>query len=87
MPSAKDLFGEQLKTLRLARDLSQEKLSEMCDFHRTHVGRLERAERTVTFDAIQRLSFALQVLPRELLKNQPIPGKLLPKKRKKNKEK
>ena len=87
VPSAKALFGEQLKTLRLDRELSQEKLSEMCDFHRTHVGRLERAERTVTFDAIQRLSFALQVLPRELLRNMPIPTKLPLKKKKKNKEK
>ena len=82
MPSAKVLFGEQLRELREARKLSQEKLSEMCDFHRTHVGRLERATRTVTFDAIQRLSFALQVLPHEFLKNQPIPKKLPPKKKK-----
>jgi transcriptional regulator with XRE-family HTH domain len=82
VPSAKVLFGEQLKTLRLARKLSQEKLSEMCDFHHTHVGRLERAERTITFDAIQRLSYALQVLPHEFLKNQPIPKKLPPKRKK-----
>jgi transcriptional regulator with XRE-family HTH domain len=82
VPSAKVLFGEQLKTLREARKLSQEKLSEMCDFHRTHVHRLERGKRTVTFDAIQRLSFALQVPPHEFLKNQPIPKKLPPKKKK-----
>jgi transcriptional regulator with XRE-family HTH domain len=82
VPSAKVLFGEQLKTIRIARKLSQEKLSEMCDFHRTHVHRLERGKRTVTFDAIQRLSFALQVLPHELLRNQPIPKKLPPKKKK-----
>jgi transcriptional regulator with XRE-family HTH domain len=85
--NAKVLLGEQLKTLRTARELSQEKLSEMCDFHRTHVGRLERAERTITFDGLLRLSFALQVLPHELLKNQPIPRKLPPKKKKANREK
>lgn len=88
MPSAKDLFGEQLKTLRTARELSQEKLSEMCEFHRTHVGRLERAERTVTFDGLLRLSYALKVKPDELLKLIPVQSKLPPKKKRKaNREK
>ena len=82
MPSAKDLFGERLKELRIERHLSQEKLSEMCDFHPNHVGRLERAERTVTFEAIQRLAFALKVKPFELLTLLPIPKKLPPKKKK-----
>ena len=82
VPSAKVLFGERLKTLRLAHKLSQEKLAEMCDFHWTHINRLEHAKRTVTFDAIQRLSFALQVSPHEFLKNQPIPKKLPLKKKK-----
>ena len=82
MPSAKDLFGKRLKELRFERHLSQEKLSEMCDFNLKHVGRLERAEKNVTFEAIQRLAFALKVKPFELLTLLPIPKKLPPKKKK-----
>ena len=86
MPSAKDLFGKRLKQLRVERHLSQEKLSEMCDFNLKHVGRLERTERNITFDAIQRLAYALKVKPFELLTLLPIPKRLPPKRRKKRDE-
>lgn len=58
----------------------------MCDFHLKHVGRLERSERNITFDAIQRLSFALKVKPFELLTLMKIPKHLPLKKKKKKKE-
>jgi hypothetical protein len=32
-------------------------------FHRNHVGRIERAERTITFDGVLRLAHALNVNP------------------------
>ncbi len=82
MPSAEDLFGKQVRALRIERRLSQEKLSEMCDFHRNHVGRIERAERTITFDGVLRLAYALDVEPQELWKLVPIPKRLPPKKKK-----
>jgi len=82
VPSAKELFGKQIKLLRSGRHLSQEKLSEMCDFHRNHVGRLERGERVPTFEAMQRLAFALEVKPAELLALLPIPKRLPPKRKK-----
>ncbi|HKR83309.1 MAG TPA: helix-turn-helix transcriptional regulator [Terriglobales bacterium] len=84
MPSAKDLFGKRLRELRIERHLSQEKLSEMCDFHPNHVGRLERAERTITFDGIQRLAYALKVRPFEFLALLPIPRHLPPKNKKRD---
>jgi len=84
MPTPFDLFGEQVRVLRTDRKLSQEKLSEMCDFHRNHVGRIERAERTITFDGVLRLAQALNVKPEELWKLVPIPKKLPPKKKKKD---
>ncbi len=82
MPSALDLFGKQIKRLRIGQRLSQEKLSEMCDFHRNHVGRLERGERVPTFDAMLRLAHALDVKPDELLRLIPVPKKLPPKRKK-----
>lgn len=57
----------------------------MCDFNPKHVGRLERSERNITFDAIQRLAFALKVRPFELLTLMPIPKHLPPKKKKQEK--
>jgi transcriptional regulator with XRE-family HTH domain len=82
VPNSLDLFGKQLKMLRIGRHLSQEKLSESCDFHRNHVGRLERGERVPTFDALLRLAHALEVKPSELLRLIPVPKKLPPKRKK-----
>lgn len=82
MPSAKVLFGKQLRILRLERHLSQEKLAEMSGFHRNQIGRIERAEQTVSFDGMLQLSHGLAVKPMELWKLVPVQKKLPPKKTK-----
>ena len=74
MPSALVLFGRQLKKVREARDLSQERLGELCDFNRQYVGRIERGERVISFEAMMRLAFILKVRPAELYKQVPVPN-------------
>jgi transcriptional regulator with XRE-family HTH domain len=66
VPSALVLFGKQVRRLRIERRLSQEKLAEMCDFHRNQIGRIERAEQTVSFDGLLQLSHGLAVPPSEI---------------------
>ena len=61
-------FGKQLRKLRKARDLSQEKLAELTGLHRTYIGGIERGERNVSLVNIVRLAKALSVSPAELLK-------------------
>lgn len=82
MPSALVLFGRQLKKLRLAQRLSQEKLAERSGYHRNQIGRIERAEQTVSFDGVLQLAHGLAVPPAELWKQVPIPKRLPPKKAK-----
>ncbi|MBZ5508239.1 MAG: helix-turn-helix domain-containing protein [Acidobacteriia bacterium] len=65
------LFGKRLRELRLAQDLSQEKLAEMADLHRNYVGILERAQQSPSLDAICKLAHALKVRPAELLSRLP----------------
>ena len=79
MPSALVLFGEQLRKLRESRGISQEKLAEFSGFRTNQVGRIERAERTVSFEGVIRLAFALSMPPAEIWKLIPTP-KRLPKK-------
>jgi transcriptional regulator with XRE-family HTH domain len=67
--------------LRVERHLSQEKLAEMCDFHRNQIGRIERAEQTVSFAGLLQLSHGLGVKPRELFDPIPIQKRLPPKKK------
>jgi len=84
--SALILFGKQVRRLRIERHLSQEKLAEMCDFHRNQIGRIERAEQTVSFDGLLQLSYGLAVPPAEIFKLIPL-QKRLPSKKKKMAEK
>ena len=68
MPNALVLFGQQVKKLRLSRDLSQERLSELCGYETNEIGRIERAERTVSFEGLMKISFGLSMPPAELFK-------------------
>ncbi len=44
----------------------------MCDFHRNQIGRIERAEQTVSFDGLLQLSHGLAVPPSEIFKLIPV---------------
>ncbi len=66
-PSARRIFAENLRKARLAKKLSQEDLAELANLHRTYVGSVERAERNVSIDNIERLATALGVSPASLL--------------------
>jgi transcriptional regulator with XRE-family HTH domain len=68
VPSALVLFGRQLRVLRKDRELSQEKLAELCGVHRNYIGRVERAETNMKFDRLIKLSAGLKVRPEQLFK-------------------
>ena len=37
----KEIFSKNLKKYRLKKNLTQEKLAELCDFHRTYISSIE----------------------------------------------
>lgn len=56
-----------VKRLRLALGLSQEELADICGYHRTYIGSVERSERNITLSTLESLSNALNVSPSDLL--------------------
>jgi transcriptional regulator with XRE-family HTH domain len=60
-PSARRIFAENLRKARLAKGFSQEDLGEAANLHRTYVGSVERAERNVSIDNMERLAAAVGV--------------------------
>jgi transcriptional regulator with XRE-family HTH domain len=60
-------LGQNIKRLRLAKDLSQEKLAELSNLHRTYVGGVERGERNISLLNLTRLAQALEVSLADLM--------------------
>lgn len=65
--SARLMFSKNLRKIRLAKGLSQEGLAEAAGLHRTYVSSVERGERNITVDNMEKLACALGVDVRELL--------------------
>ncbi|WP_186379280.1 helix-turn-helix domain-containing protein [Yersinia massiliensis] len=65
--SARQNFARNLRKVRQSRGISQEKLADLCDLHRTYVSSVERGERNIAVDNMERLAVALGVDIRELL--------------------
>ncbi|MBK9517991.1 MAG: helix-turn-helix transcriptional regulator [Anaeromyxobacter sp.] len=54
-------FGLAVRKLREARKISQEHLAELAGVHRTYMGAVERGEKNISIDNIERISAALGV--------------------------
>jgi len=54
-------FGKRVRELRLERKLSQEKLAELADLHRTYIGMIERGEKNITLVNIEKIAEALNI--------------------------
>ena len=58
-------FGDQLKSLRLAKGFSQEQLANRADIPINQVGRIERGEVNTTISTIYALADALNIRVRD----------------------
>lgn len=59
--SARARIATNLKRLRTERGLSQERIAELADFHRTYVSQLERCVTNISIDGLERMAQALGV--------------------------
>lgn len=62
-------FGEKIREERLRQNLSQEKLATKAGVHRTYIGMIERAEKNITLENIERIVKALGLNLNDIFKN------------------
>lgn len=60
-------FALNLRKTREQLGMSQEALADAAGLHRTYVGSVERGERNISIDNIDRLAVALNVSPASLM--------------------
>lgn len=60
-------LGLRIRYYRKQRNLSQEKLAELCSLHPTYIGQLERGEKNATIESIFHIAKGLNISLGELL--------------------
>lgn len=61
------MLSKSLRRLRATHGVSQEKLAELCGLHRTYIGSVERGERNISLDNLERIATAFQITVAALL--------------------
>ena len=59
-------LGSTIRARRMALALSQEALADYAEIDRSHMGKIERGERNVTFLNILRIAHAVECKPSDL---------------------
>lgn len=68
MENLRTILAHNIKKLRSELNMSQEHLADLCELHRTYISDIERGNRNVSIDNIEKIANALHIAPFELLK-------------------
>ena len=60
-PLARRRLARRVRLMRIARGWSQEVLAGLSGLHRTYIGSVERAERNISLDNIEKIARALDI--------------------------
>ncbi|HWC57645.1 MAG TPA: helix-turn-helix transcriptional regulator [Candidatus Paceibacterota bacterium] len=61
-------LGKRIKEMRIRQGYSQEELASLSKLHRTYISDIERGERNVSVENIEKIAKALKIDPSELFK-------------------
>ena len=61
-------FGNKVRERRIELGLSQEELAGRADLHRTYIGMIERAEKNITIENIEKIAKALEISLDKIMK-------------------
>jgi transcriptional regulator with XRE-family HTH domain len=61
------IVADNVRRRRMALGLSQEEFADVCGYHRTYIGAIERGERNITISTLEAIATALNLDVKELL--------------------
>lgn len=61
-------FGKTLRRLRKERSVSQEVFADKCNLHRTYISDIERGERNISLENIEKIAKVLNMKISELFR-------------------
>jgi transcriptional regulator with XRE-family HTH domain len=61
------LVAWNVRRRREALGISQEAFADLCGYHRTYIGAIERGERNITLATLTAIADALRIEPQQLL--------------------
>lgn len=64
MAEIQRLVGSNIRDCRKAQGLSQEQLAEICGFHYSYIGGVERGERNISLENLAKIAEALGLEPK-----------------------
>ncbi len=62
------VFGTNLRKYREEKNISQEKFAEMAGLHRTYISDVERFQRSISLNNVQKIADALEIETYKLFK-------------------
>ena len=68
-PANRKSLGQAVRNYRKKAKLTQEQLGERADLNPKYIGEVERAEKTISVDALSRIAKALKVRVRDLVRD------------------
>lgn len=66
---ARQVLAANMRRMRAELGISQEKLAELAELHRTYISTVERSQRNIGIDGIERIARALKMKPSDLLQD------------------
>ncbi|MCR8659103.1 helix-turn-helix domain-containing protein [Paenibacillus sp. T3-5-0-4] len=66
----RSVVDSNIRHYRKTKGLSQDQLAELCGFHYSYIGGVERGERNISLDNLDKIANALHVEPKVLFEGE-----------------
>ena len=70
MSKIREILAQNMRRYRSEKGMSQEELAAVCGLHRTYISDIERCERNLSIDNIEKIALAFNVSVSDLLKEE-----------------